>query len=69
MSKVILVIVAQHVVALVDGGEFYGAKATINVWAPQLESPEEFSVAQLWITSGTFEKKNVNTIETGWQVC
>ncbi|RHN41654.1 putative neprosin [Medicago truncatula] len=58
-----------HAVALVEGGGFHGAKATINVWAPQVESPNEFSLAQMWITSGTYEKKDVNAIEAGWQVC
>ena len=69
LSKVILLIVVQHAVALVEGGGFHGAKATIDVWAPQVESPNEFSLAQMWITSGKFEKKDVNTIEAGWQVC
>jgi len=59
----------QHAVALVEGGGFHGGKATINVWAPQVESPDEFSLAQMWITSGTYEKKDVNAIEAGWQVC
>jgi len=36
---------------------------------PQVESPNEFSLAQMWITSGTYEKKDVNAIEAGWQVC
>jgi hypothetical protein len=57
----------QHAVAVVDEGEFYGAKATINVWAPHIESPIEFSLAQIWIVSGTFGK-DLNTIEAGYQV-
>ncbi|WJX93432.1 hypothetical protein P8452_74954 [Trifolium repens] len=57
----------QHAVAVVDEGEFYGAKATINVWAPHIESPIEFSLAQMWIVSGTFGK-DLNTIEAGYQI-
>ncbi|CAJ2636197.1 unnamed protein product [Trifolium pratense] len=57
----------QHAVAVVDGGEFYGAKATINLWNPHIESPNEFSLAQIWIVSGTYGK-DINTIEAGWQI-
>ncbi|GAU21367.1 hypothetical protein TSUD_189540 [Trifolium subterraneum] len=47
-------------------GEFYGAKSNLNVWAPQVANMNEFSLAQIWVTSGPFE--SVNTIEAGWQV-
>ncbi|PNX81230.1 hypothetical protein L195_g037247, partial [Trifolium pratense] len=59
--------VRRHAVAVVDGGEFYGAKATINLWNPHIESPNEFSLAQIWIVSGTYGK-DINTIEAGWQI-
>ncbi|XP_056864293.1 uncharacterized protein LOC108851049 [Raphanus sativus] len=48
--------------------EMYGTEATISVWDPNVEQQDEFSLAQIWITSGTYEKNNLNTIEVGWQV-
>jgi len=39
----------------------------INVWAPHVESLDEFSLAQIWIVSGS--GKDLNTIEVGWQAC
>lgn len=59
---------AQHAVGYVSGDEYYGAKASINVWVPQVESPYEFSLSQIWIISGSFGE-DLNTIEAGWQVC
>lgn len=50
------------------GGEMYGAKATINVWIPHVESPYEFSLSQIWVMSGT-SGKDLNTVEAGWQAC
>lgn len=49
------------------GDEFYGAKASINVWEPQVSNPTEFSLSQIWIISGSFDD-DLNTIESGWQV-
>lgn len=45
----------------------YGAKASINVWAPKVAAPSEFSLSQIWIMSGLFSN-DLNTIEAGWQV-
>lgn len=50
-----------------EGGKFYGAKATINVWEPKVQSPNEFSLSQLWILGGAFGQ-DLNSIEAGWQV-
>lgn len=49
------------------GDIYYGAQAIINVWAPHVESQDEFSLAQIWIVSGS--GKDLNTIEVGWQAC
>ncbi|XP_010419444.1 PREDICTED: uncharacterized protein LOC104705166 [Camelina sativa] len=43
--------------------------ATINVWEPVVGNSGELSLAQVWITSGDYETKDLNTIEVGWQVC
>ncbi|MBA0858831.1 hypothetical protein Goshw_000875, partial [Gossypium schwendimanii] len=48
--------------------EFYGARATINVWNPSIEEVNEFSLSQIWILSGSFDGSDLNSIEAGWQV-
>ncbi|XP_031110917.1 uncharacterized protein LOC116015059 [Ipomoea triloba] len=57
----------QHAIAYVEGERYYGAKATINVWEPQVQQPNEFSLSQLWILAGSFGE-DLNSIEAGWQV-
>ncbi|KAI4341390.1 hypothetical protein MLD38_026120 [Melastoma candidum] len=56
----------EHAVMLASG-DFYGAKASINVWSPRVTDEFEFSLSQLWVISGSFEN-DLNTIEAGWQV-
>ncbi|KAI3741472.1 hypothetical protein L1987_59146 [Smallanthus sonchifolius] len=56
----------QHAIAYVEG-EFYGAKATMNVWDPQIQQPNEFSLSQIWLLGGSFAE-DLNSIEAGWQV-
>ncbi|GMP57901.1 hypothetical protein CsSME_00021785 [Camellia sinensis var. sinensis] len=57
----------EHAVGYVSGEEYYGAKASINVWAPQVDNQYEFSLSQMWVISGSFGD-DLNTIEAGWQV-
>nr|XP_016498256.1 PREDICTED: uncharacterized protein LOC107817004 [Nicotiana tabacum] len=57
----------QHAIAYVEGDKYYGAKATINVWEPKVQQPNEFSLSQLWILGGSFGE-DLNSIEAGWQV-
>jgi hypothetical protein len=57
----------QHAISYVQGEKYYGAKATINVWDPKIEQPNEFSLSQLWILGGSFGE-DLNSIEAGWQV-
>ncbi|CAO2146972.1 unnamed protein product [Urochloa humidicola] len=47
--------------------EYLGTKMTINVWQPTPQSGD-FSLAQLWVSAGSYENKDLNTIEVGWQV-
>ncbi|KAG5536939.1 hypothetical protein RHGRI_024389 [Rhododendron griersonianum] len=56
----------EHAVAFVNGEQYYGAKASLNVWAPRVTDQFEFSLSQLWVISGTFGN-DLNTIEAGWQ--
>ncbi|XP_019445425.1 PREDICTED: uncharacterized protein LOC109349175 [Lupinus angustifolius] len=57
----------EHAVGYVSGEKYYGAKASINVWAPQVANRYEFSLSQMWVISGSFGD-DLNTIEAGWQV-
>lgn len=57
----------QHAVGYVSGNKYYGAKASINVWAPKVANRYEFSLSQMWLLSGSFGN-DLNTIEAGWQV-
>nr|CAB3492260.1 unnamed protein product [Digitaria exilis] len=58
----------QHAAASASGDEYYGTKATFNLWQPTLESANDFSLAQLWIVGGSYERNDLNTIEAGWHV-
>ncbi|KAL8052646.1 hypothetical protein ABFX02_05G018700 [Erythranthe guttata] len=57
----------EHAVGYVSGNEYYGAKASINVWAPRVDNQYEFSLSQIWVIAGSFAA-DLNTIEAGWQV-
>ncbi|OEL17705.1 hypothetical protein BAE44_0021276 [Dichanthelium oligosanthes] len=57
----------EHAVGYVAGDEYYGAKASINVWAPTVSTASEFSLSQIWVIAGSFGN-DLNTIEAGWQV-
>ncbi|MQL78787.1 hypothetical protein Taro_011229 [Colocasia esculenta] len=45
-------------------GNFYGAKASINVWNPKTEKQNELSVSQIWVASEDL----VTSLEAGWMV-
>ncbi|KAL0921424.1 hypothetical protein M5K25_008493 [Dendrobium thyrsiflorum] len=57
----------EHAVGYVSGDQYYGAKASLNVWTPKVKSSSEFSLSQIWVISGSFGE-DLNTIEAGWQV-
>ncbi|KAJ6797144.1 Uncharacterized protein M6B38_110270 [Iris pallida] len=57
----------EHAVGYASGDQYYGAKASLNVWTPRVASPAEFSLSQIWVISGSFNG-DLNTIEAGWQV-
>nr|CAD1842912.1 unnamed protein product [Ananas comosus var. bracteatus] len=54
-------------VGYVMGEQYYGAKASLNVWSPRVATESEFSLSQIWVISGSFGN-DLNTIEAGWQV-
>jgi len=66
-SAYIVLHTTQHSIGYLDGGVYKGAKASLSVWAPRVES-HEFSLGQIWVLSGTFEK-DLNSLEAGWQAC
>uniref|UniRef100_A0A0D3EZ92 Neprosin PEP catalytic domain-containing protein n=1 Tax=Oryza barthii TaxID=65489 RepID=A0A0D3EZ92_9ORYZ len=47
---------------------YYGTKVTINIWQPAIATSGDFSLAQLWISAGSYDNNDLNTIEAGWQV-
>ncbi|XP_023542314.1 uncharacterized protein LOC111802247 [Cucurbita pepo subsp. pepo] len=57
----------EHAVVFVNGEQYYGAKASLNIWAPRVTDQYEFSLSQIWVISGSFGN-DLNTIEAGWQV-
>ncbi|XP_061360388.1 protein neprosin-like [Gastrolobium bilobum] len=57
----------EHAVLFVNGDQYYGAKASINVWTPSVTDQYEFSLSQIWVIAGSFGN-DLNTIEAGWQV-
>uniref|UniRef100_A0A0E0E1X1 Neprosin PEP catalytic domain-containing protein n=1 Tax=Oryza meridionalis TaxID=40149 RepID=A0A0E0E1X1_9ORYZ len=57
----------EHAVGYVNNDNYYGAKASVNVWSPRIGDPSEFSLSQIWVISGSFGN-DLNTIEAGWQV-
>lgn len=58
----------EHAIAYTGASEdIYGAKATINVWDPSIETVNEFSLSQIWVLSGSFDGSDLNSIEAGWQ--
>ncbi|CAA0833124.1 Protein of Unknown Function (DUF239 [Striga hermonthica] len=58
--------VHEHAVVSANG-TFLGAKATINVWYPHVAESGEFSLAQIWVLSGSLDS-DLNSMEAGWQV-
>ncbi|GAA0152180.1 hypothetical protein LIER_10723 [Lithospermum erythrorhizon] len=59
----------EHAIAFTGSSEeVYGAKATINVWNPEVEVVNEFSLSQIWVLSGSFDGSDLNSIEAGCQV-
>ena len=47
-------------------GKVYGAKARLNVWAPNVVG-NDFSISQIWVFADV-PNYGVNTVEAGWHV-
>ncbi|CAI9103286.1 OLC1v1001742C1 [Oldenlandia corymbosa var. corymbosa] len=55
----------QYATAYVIGEEYYGAMATMNLWAPKVR-PNEFSSSKIWVIGGS--GSDLNVIVAGWHV-
>ncbi|XP_010523377.1 PREDICTED: uncharacterized protein LOC104801736 [Tarenaya hassleriana] len=58
----------EYAIARDPNGKFFGTKATINIWNPNVQTPNEFSLAQIWLATGGYQNSDLNSIEAGWQV-
>ncbi|XP_071912056.1 protein neprosin-like [Coffea arabica] len=56
----------EHAYAYVQSNKYLGAKATINLWQPQVQGSGEFSLAQIWVLAGA--NSDLNSVEAGWMV-
>ncbi|KAK1415746.1 hypothetical protein QVD17_31532 [Tagetes erecta] len=56
----------EHAIGYVTGGEFYGAKAVLNVWEPNVTG-YDFSLSQIWVISD-LPNHPANSLEAGWHV-
>lgn len=60
----------QYVIgAMENKPKIYGTEVTMNVWHPVIEGFNEFSLGQIWLSSGSYNDSDLNSIEAGWQVC
>ncbi|KAI3917223.1 hypothetical protein MKW92_001209 [Papaver armeniacum] len=53
----------EYAIITPDGDTFQGAQASINIWKPLIEQPEEYSSSQIWISAGDMQE----VIITGWE--
>nr|XP_027124280.1 uncharacterized protein LOC113740973 [Coffea arabica] len=58
--------IGGYAFAYVQSNKFLGAKATINLWQPQVQGSGEFSLAQIWVLAGA--DSALNSVEAGWTV-
>ncbi|KAI3817530.1 hypothetical protein L1987_11325 [Smallanthus sonchifolius] len=56
----------EHAIGYVKDGEFYGGKALLNVWRPNVTG-NGFSLSQIWVIADV-ATHDANTVEAGWQV-
>ncbi|XP_038721956.1 uncharacterized protein LOC120014107 [Tripterygium wilfordii] len=54
----------EYAFCRLQGGKYYGIKASLNIWEPFVQYPFEFSASQMWLGAGPPDK--LNSIEAGW---
>ncbi|KAM0004470.1 putative neprosin [Helianthus debilis subsp. tardiflorus] len=62
----------EYAIVSTNNGEFYGSKSALNLWNPQVQESNEFSLTQTWVVGGTYDtglmiRVLIYTIEAGWQ--
>ncbi|KAL0006935.1 hypothetical protein SO802_008437 [Lithocarpus litseifolius] len=55
----------EYATVYINGGNFYGAHASINVWKPTVSNDGEISISQIWVVAGPEDQ--INTMEAGWR--
>ncbi|KAM3699568.1 hypothetical protein ACJW31_05G034900 [Castanea mollissima] len=55
----------EYATVYINGGNFYGAHASINVWKPTVSNDGEMSISQIWVVAGPEDQ--INTMEAGWR--
>ncbi|CAN6373210.1 unnamed protein product [Urochloa humidicola] len=58
----------QYAEAYAPDGKYYGTEMKINLWQPTIKKASDFSLTQTWVTAGSYQNNDLNTIEAGWQV-
>ncbi|KAK7853108.1 hypothetical protein CFP56_036864 [Quercus suber] len=48
------------------GYSYVGARGNINIWNPRVQSPDEYTTAQIWLKSGPGD--SFESIEAGWML-
>ncbi|KAJ0258505.1 hypothetical protein HA466_0072810 [Hirschfeldia incana] len=56
----------EYAVMNAMNGLYFGTQFSVNIWKPQVQIRDEFSLAQTWLSSGG--GTTLNTIEAGLQV-
>lgn len=57
----------QFASVFVGEDNYYGGKATMNVWNPIVEQSQEYSVSSIWVEN-VDDSENIEVIQAGWQV-
>jgi len=57
----------QQAILLTAGYHYIGASGDINVWNPNVDLPDDFTTAQIWLLAGPGNK--FESVESGWMVC
>ncbi|KAK3438382.1 hypothetical protein EUGRSUZ_C02999, partial [Eucalyptus grandis] len=56
----------SQAVLLTAGFSYIGASGDINLWNPNLDLPDDFTTAQIWLLGGPGDK--YESVEAGWMV-
>lgn len=66
ISSYYVILQASYLVTM--GYHYIGAQATINVWNPVVDLPDDFTTAQIWLKTGAANSSDFESVEAGWVV-